>query len=242
MDAAGDATNEDAPPDGAEERVEQCGQDMERISDGPHPFCIDRTEVTERAYASFLASGPTSWVQAPECQWNLRFEPRLDWPPAVLSERPVVWIDWCDAIAFCAWASKHLCGRIGGGSLGFGEFAIAAESEWHHACSRSATRTYPYGDTYQPDTCDGRDYGVNDLIAVATATGCEGGYPGLYDMSGNAREWEASCEADSGADDLCHVRGGSFKQEWSALACGDEYSLQRNDADSRTGFRCCSTP
>ena len=44
------------------------------------------------------------------------------------------------------------------------------------------------------------------LVPVASLPGCQGGYPGVFDMSGNVEEVEDSCD-DAGT---CYSRGGSF--------------------------------
>lgn len=87
---------------------------------GPAPvdvgtYCVDSTEVTGRQYLEFLAAkaGDTSG-QPVDCSWNTTFEPAADIDP---NEYPVAFVDWCDALAYCTWAGKRLCGKIGGGPL-----------------------------------------------------------------------------------------------------------------------------
>ena len=36
--------------------------------------------------------------------------------------------------------------------------ANANISEWYNACSAGGALAYPYGNTYEPEACDGRDY------------------------------------------------------------------------------------
>ena len=43
------------------------GGEMIRVAAG---FCIDRTEVTQSSYASWLAQNPTTAGQAKQCAWN----------------------------------------------------------------------------------------------------------------------------------------------------------------------------
>lgn len=76
---------------------------------------------------------------------------------------------------------------------------------------------------------------------VKELTTCEGGYPGLFDMSGNAWEWEDSCDAD-GADPAktsCSIRGGDFSEGPSTMGCASSVSQDRI-GPGRFGFRCCS--
>jgi formylglycine-generating enzyme required for sulfatase activity len=63
-------------------------------------------------------------------------------------------------------------------------------------------------------------------------------YPGLYDMSGNVLEWDASCDAN-GND--CQLRGGSYdgNVEPLALTCNSSYSGPANIRGPNIGFRCC---
>ena len=75
---------------------------------------------------------------------------------------------------------------------------------------------------------------------VGTAPGCEGGYPGLFDLSGNVQEWEDTCQTEAGQNDSCLTRGGSVEQGAPALFCNAEEARARNTARNEVGFRCCA--
>jgi len=83
-------------------------------------YGIDRTEVSRAQYAKFLVSkGSDTSGQPPYCEWNKSYDPassvRAAWPPLDTGDHPVSQVDWCDAYAYCKWAQKRLCGKIGGG-------------------------------------------------------------------------------------------------------------------------------
>jgi sulfatase modifying factor 1 len=204
-------------------------------------YCIDLTEVTKAQYADFLASAPLPTAQAPECRWNLDFEPNNK-PTTVgggdtscdetanpdvndatkFPSRPVVCVDWCDAAAYCAWAGKHLCGARGGGSDGVATDPTntlndANRSEWYGACVGPAGTLYPYGNTFDANACYTKDITVLDPVDVASVASCHGpaGSPhaAIYDLSGNVAEWTNACvpHAGDGRANSCMARGGWFK-------------------------------
>src|SRR6185437_5545544 len=110
-------------------------------------------------------------------------------PPTKGSD-PVVCVDWCDAQAYCAWAGKRLCGAIGGGPAT--TYGDPNESQWYNACSNGGTTSFPYGNDYVAGDCNG---GAT-VAAVGTTPGCQGltsPYFGIFDMSGNVKEWEDHC-------------------------------------------------
>lgn len=201
-------------------------------------YGIFAQEVTNEAYQAWLDTQPNPQLQGGECAWNTSYVPAQGWP-ATDAKLPVNYVDFCDAAAYCRWAKRRLCGKIGGGANVYGDFASATKSQWHNACSAGGSKTYPYGATYAPTACNGADYGQAGPIAAGDAKGCEGGYPALRDMSGNVWEWEDSCNASAGAGDLCRIRGGSFSQGAAALGCGADSSLARNTTGKSVGFRCC---
>jgi formylglycine-generating enzyme required for sulfatase activity len=207
-------------------------------------YCIDSTEVTNAQYQTFvLALDGGAPAQPPECARNASLLPNYGWPPGVgEGALPVVGVDWCDARAFCAWAGKRLCGRIGGGgTLRYDEGNDPARDQWYRACSANGAHLYPYGDAYQAATCNGTS---NLRAPVGSFASCVGGYPGLYDMSGNVMEWEDLCDPDPDggghASDACRVRGGGSNDSPAVLACTSTFSPRRDYAVAPIGFRCCS--
>lgn len=199
-------------------------------------YCIDANEVTRGQYQAFLNEDPEP-NQPPPCDGNPGFTPAgIEWPPKNKDKlRPVSGVDQCDALAYCAWAGKRLCGAIGGGGTNLNGSGDPATSQWLNACSNGGARSYPYGDSYEPKTCNGSDYSAGGPLNVQQASGCEGAVSGLFDMSGNVREWEDACDGND-----CSVRGGSYESSDSGeLSCGSSGTLDRFETDPTTGFRCC---
>jgi formylglycine-generating enzyme len=212
-------------------------------------YCIDSTEVTRDQYAAWLDRNPPDTGQLPECSWNTgvdAFKPICEWPPGTKGQHPVVCVDWCDAYAYCKGAGKRLCGQIGAGANDYGDDADATKSQWYNACSSGGKNIYPYGSTYQPQTCNGSNHGVGTTVAVGSMSGCGStlpGYTGAYDLSGNAFEWQDSCDGATGSNDLCRLGGGAFNYDSYGLQCfvgSDGSCSYRNYAYDFFGFRCCA--
>jgi formylglycine-generating enzyme required for sulfatase activity len=199
--------------------------------------CIDSTEVTRAEYKAFLDTNPPTIGQPPRCAWNTTFVPTSGWPPdAGSDDLPVVWVDFCDATAFCKWAGKELCGLMDGGALPANAF-LNPTSEWYFACTHNGDHTYPYGAMLDPTACNGPDGGA--LAPVGSFKKCEGGYPGLFDMAGNAQEWFNGCTtADAATDDDCLLGGGSYQVPPS---CDTAYTAHRAYTFKDLGFRCCAS-
>jgi len=172
------------------------------------------------------------------CAWKTTFVPSNAGNPDV----PVVGIDWCDAYAFCTWNNKRLCGKIGGGQLTVPEATDPTKSEWMAACSAQGTRFYPYAPLiYDPMACNGGDLDAGVLTKAGSLSKCEGGYPGIFDMSGNTGEWEDECD-ETDPDPALHVcgaRGGDLGESPAHLACTYLESHGRADRLGYIGFRCC---
>jgi formylglycine-generating enzyme len=228
---------------------------------GPTPvdiegkFCIDSTEVTFAQYLDFLAAAPSE--QAPKCEWNVTaeglpdFEPAETWPrPDPRLAFPVGAVDWCDAWAYCHWAGKRLCAGVAGAVLDEGNYDTT-DNELFYACSHGGENQFPYGPLFDPDACVTSD--SSGPLPVQSLASCEGGYPGIFDLSGNMAEWQDTCAAvyDDPRDDECRFGAGAYApthitktaEYWSCAtdhAATDDTVPDRDSHWPELGIRCCS--
>jgi formylglycine-generating enzyme required for sulfatase activity len=226
-DADVDAHDAASPPTDAavDAPVVPCPEaGMVRVGQAQGSFCIDGTEVTGADFMAFLIAVQLNPPRTtPDCDWNTLAPPLGQNGDTT----PVTNVNWCDAYAYCVWAGKHLCGTPRG--------------EWLAACSHEGQHVYPYGDTFDPTACN-----VQNRLGAAAPVGsnprCVGGYPGIFDMAGNAAEWEDACD-DAGVDikgapDVpCNVRGGAWDED--PRACDYAAPMPRSTRAADVGFRCC---
>lgn len=236
----------------------------------PAGFCIDSTEVTRSQYAAWLATTTAATINAQDptvCGWNTSFAPSSWYAerdarcmPAC-DNHPQTSVDWCDAVAYCKGVGKRLCGKIGGGSVEQGQEDNPAVSQWYNACSSGGVNIYTYGNTYETKRCNGQEYfGIGSdgyeyttTVPVASLPGCQANVPyaGIYDLDGNAGEWEDAClpGADSAGMPAinCRVRGGSYSDaesggmmDCSASNSRGSNAFTRDDIWHSRGFRCCA--
>jgi hypothetical protein len=74
---------------------------------------------------------------------------------------------------------------------------------------------------------------------VASFEGCEGWYPGIFDMEGNLWEFTNNCEGSTGAEDICYSAGGSYldNDSYCTRVLAD---YTRDTAAVSFGLRCCN--
>ncbi|WP_437681460.1 SUMF1/EgtB/PvdO family nonheme iron enzyme [Sorangium sp. So ce131] len=228
------------------------------------PFCIDAVEVSFRRYTDFLAVFPLLSDEelgrylGPECahiplsmdeRGLLRYYAmREAYTDAAFMHHalPAVGMTWCQARMHCRWAGKELCGHLDGASA---EDADWRSSRWVAACSDNGQFRYSYrSDT--PDAarckvegCSGDEGGYKALDPAAAEGRCEGGVPGLFNMSGNSYEWVDRCEANDTPeidDDPCYPRGGACNLGTEYTYCTYPGEPQpREEGSEFVGFRCC---
>lgn len=237
-----DATSDVSPgtDGGADVSVDPCAAlHGSTMFDVEGKFCIDRTEVTNAQYAEFLASNPSIAQQPPECSFNKTFVPP---DPLGGASVAVGSINWCNAFAYCKYAGKALCGSLAGAPVPWGAASFdPKQSAWMYACTHGGDglHDYPYGATVDTTACNTTSLA---LVAPGSFSKCEGGYPGLFDMVGNSKEWESSCRpgADGGgpSQDECRRRGGGYNSG-ANIACDVQESDTRDTASPRSGIRCC---
>jgi hypothetical protein len=131
---------------------------------------------------------------------------------------PWVYVTQAQASAACSAAGKRLC----------------SATEWQEACSGPWGYSYPYGNSYESYSCNGTDYGAGEVLPTGQLSDCEGGYAGIFDMSGNAMEWTADCASGS-----CLIAGGCAWDQYDLITCVrfSEYLATFNQY--HVGFRCC---
>jgi formylglycine-generating enzyme len=220
-------------------------------------YSIDRTEVTRKQYAMWLATTNAATLSAQDaatCSWNTDFAASSSCMASSYvcktecDNHPQVCVDWCDAYAYCKGVGKRLCGKIGGGPNEFSDYASANLSEWYRACSSGGSFTYPYGNTYNGTICNGYDYWGSEStmttldVASLNCVAAAPPYYGVFDLSGNVREWEDSCDSTTiGTTANCRTRGGSYRSyNGTDLPCGKGYADGRNLTSYSAGLRCCS--
>jgi sulfatase modifying factor 1 len=211
-----------------------------KVTSASGAYCIDSTETTNAQYERFFASGFALAADAipAGCPPTIDPTPSNNWPydPGD-DDFPVDDVNWCQAYSFCAWAGKRLCGQIGGRALAPVNSTNAVFSQWFNACSKGGALTYPYGDTFASSTCGGQAAG-SDRALVHSHPDCEGGFPGIFDMSGSVWEWTDVCaSADPGA--FCDTMGGAYDSTESELGCIGERNWTRSSAANNIGIRCC---
>ena len=224
------------------------GATMVKVVTSSGSFCIDTTEVTNAQYNAFLDDAPPFNPQPAGCEGH------DTWGDKVFGKDDVVHdvVTWCDAFAYCKWAGKRLCGRIGDGArVRWIDAGDPAQNEWVAACnSGSTSNVYPYGATYDPRVCNsgegvgGADVGPPTLHPPKSSSGCHGfgaPYDAIFDMAGNIAEWENTCHdvKDFGLE--CATRGGfaGSGEEPFEEQCSGYDGMDAPVQWPVAGIRCC---
>jgi len=199
------------------------------IAHPSQPFDILATEATVDEFLACVASGDCRRDSADD-KCNLGDKSR--------GAHPINCIDHDGAEALC----KQLGGRL------------CSSKEWLSACRGSDKCAFPYGPEFQPSRCHVGSYdrpgpGGRTTIAAGSVRDCEGGLPGLFDMSGNVKEWVTTNTTSNPL--VYEMRGGAYNTPSfnvngtvSAVGLQCDASTPAPSVPVRlpsVGFRCCRT-
>lgn len=168
-------------------------------------------------------------------------------PPKDHESHPVIYVDFKDALAYCAWLSQ-----VTGKSI-----TLPSEAEWEKAARGSQDqRAYPWGEAFDAMRCNTNELGIGDTTPVGVFL--EGASPyGVLDMSGNVWEWTRSLyyysypynpndrqrENLQPSDDLRRVlRGGSFFNDSDDARCACRFGSFPDYGFYGYGFRAGCSP
>jgi putative metal-binding protein len=148
--------------------------------------------------------------------------------------------DFNEALSACQRAGMRLCQVTRDGS------GVVTSDEWGRFCEGAANRTYPYGNTFNPNACNGAEYdpvmgGVNEDVAIPTGTlaTCEA-QELSRDQSGNLKEW-VSDPRTVGGQTVHTLRGGSYDNFEQGSTCDFDLTVVPTTYTfANTGFRCCA--
>ncbi len=212
------------------------GNELVRIELIHRPYRIGVHTITNAQYREFVAwcrsnghdrihchpDEPPDHDHAPPWQANPHdmspeyfTDPRYD-------NFPVVFVDWWDAYAYCAWRGGRL----------------PSELEWERAARGVDGRTYPWGDSFDPALCNTVESGLNRTSPVDAYP--DGQSPsGALQMSGNVWEWcdDHYFSAEQQQSVARITRGGSFSRGEPRAACAFRNGRAPGDRWCTRGFR-----
>ena len=197
-------------------------------------FYIDRTEVTNTAYAQCVAAGRCTPPRSPASATH----PSYYTDQSRYGSFPVIHVSWEQARDFCTWADKRL----------------PTEAEWEKAASWNGTTrqkvVWPWDNVFDAARLNSAESNNGDTTAV-------GQFPpevnGTVDMAGNVWEWTSSLHqpypysATDGREDPQAPgdrvsRGGSWAQTQGKARGFVRLPTAPTFADREIGIRCAVTP
>ncbi len=225
--------------------------DLVHVTVAAHDYYIHAYEAS-RADASNAMQGTK------ETRACSRLVPTSDMggPPVLKGARAWTNVTYAQSKAACIAAGMRLCrtkrtADCSSGTITDDEWGLACQAGL--TCPMGAVRAYPYGCTYDAQTCNGQDAALLTDWPTGSRAQCTTGdldtaTPGtqvIYDPSGNVAEWTDDCRAtlgDGTGRQAYTLRGGSYSSIPVALRCDFmALAVAENFSFADTGFRCCSS-
>jgi serine/threonine protein kinase/formylglycine-generating enzyme required for sulfatase activity len=149
---------------------------------------------------------------------------RYEYPNAP-GKKPKALVSWQAAGKACKQRGKRLC----------------SEEEWEYACKGKGNRSFPYGNKWNPDTCNTENANATDrsVQSCGSFPRCRSPF-GVFDMSGNVSEWTAS-KYSSSASARTYKGGSATRPNW-ATRCASRGNASPGTRKPDLGFRCCANP
>lgn len=192
-------------------------------------YFIDRTEVTNAAYARCVAEGkvpaPSHWDRPqPQKDGSVRktYEP-------VIAEHPVVHVTWAQAGAYAAWRGGRL----------------PSEEQWEKAARGTDGRTFPWGEGTSVRVHVSASPGRTHPTSAVAAHVSDKSPFGCMDMAGNVGEWTsdpfgpypgapADLKLPAGRKT---IRGGAYRWGFDDARCAARDGGAETDSWPNVGFR-----
>ncbi|NCS28602.1 MAG: SUMF1/EgtB/PvdO family nonheme iron enzyme [Microcystis aeruginosa F13-15] len=201
------------------EMVELPGGEFMMGSPDNDPYALDNEKPQHQVKVNSFAIGKYPVTQA-------QYQAVMGTNPSYFKnnpQNPVEQVSWNDAQAFCQKLSQ-ITGKT---------YRLPTEAEWEYACRAGTTTRFYFGD----DANQLGDYAWYDKNSQVTTHPVGQKKPnawGLYDMSGNVREWcqdnwhdsYKNAPSDGSAwltnDDNSHIiRGGSWSSDHNPCRSSD---------------------
>ncbi|HWQ14217.1 MAG TPA: SUMF1/EgtB/PvdO family nonheme iron enzyme, partial [Roseiflexaceae bacterium] len=210
----------------------------DRRDETPHvvdlpSFYIDRTEVTNAAYAACVGDGVCTPQDPPSSQTHPNYATQEEF-----ANFPALHVSWEQANQYCTWAGKRL----------------PTEAEWEKAASWDSAervkRAWPFGDQFDPVRLNSEEAGQGDTTAVDAH---DPELNGTFDMAGNVSEWTSTLyrpypyDPSDGREDPAAAgdrvfRGGSWAQTHGKARGALRQFAPPDYVNREIGFRCALTP
>lgn len=202
-------------------------------------FRLDRTAVTQAAYAEFVAAAgepppamsASEWKRLGFVQPYAREVARFQWrdgrPPRGRERHPVVLVTWDQAARYCAWR-----GRIVGQSR---RLPTAAELE--KAARGPDGAIYPWGPDFDPARLDSAVDGPRDTVPVGSFPAGASPY-GVLDLAGNVFHWSSTPWPHRAGE--MTVKGSAWDDHGGVGRGAAQHGRSRRIRHVIIGFRCAA--